>query len=134
MSERLIEIVGSGFVIFVAGFVVWPPSDAFWQWWTVFSDGQGAALVRLVAMTVLPVILGYAISAIGGVQFTNITIGGGLAFVIGMLLIAFSLSPDSPSHHLLYGCFLVITLLGAAVGNRVTTDREAQSKNQSGSI
>lgn len=130
MSNRLIEIALSGIVVFIAGFVLWPPTDSIWQWWTVISEGPEMGLIVLIVLIGLSTATGLGLSTVGNIRPSNLIIGGILAFITGMLLIALIISPDSPSHFLLYGFILVFVFLGAAIGYAASFTRNLYSNKR----
>ena len=133
MKNRLIEVALSGIVIFVAGFVLWPPTDTIWQWWTVISEGPEMGLIVLIVLIGLSTATGLGLSTVGNIRPSNLITGGILAFIIGMSLISLIISPDSPSHFLLYGFILVLVFLGAAIGYAVSFTRRSYSNKRTGS-
>ncbi|WP_126662027.1 hypothetical protein [Haloterrigena salifodinae] len=134
MSKRLIEIAVSSAVIFLAGVILWPPSETSWQWWTVLSAGPEMGLLILVVVIGVSTATGLGLSTVGGVRPSNLLTGGILAFIIGMALISVSISPDSPSHFLLYGFILVLVFLGAAIGYAISSTGDSQSNNRTESV
>lgn len=133
MGNRLIEVTLSGIVIFIAGFVLWPPTDSIWQWWTVISEGPEMGLIVLIVLIGLSTATGLGLSTVGNIRPSNLIIGGILAFITGMLLINLIISPDSPSHLLLYGFILVFVFLGAAIGYAVSFTQKLYSNKRTGS-
>jgi hypothetical protein len=133
MWWRLGEIILSSVVIFIAGFILWPPNDTIWQWWTVIAEGPERGLIVLVVLIGLSVATGLGLSTVGDVRPSSLLIGGILAFIAGMILIRFIISPDSPSHFLLYGFILVLVFLGAAIGYVISSNDNSQSSNRPGS-
>ncbi|WP_336327458.1 hypothetical protein [Halovenus sp. HT40] len=52
-------------------------------------------------------------------RLTNFAIGGCVAFVLLMLIISATMSPDSPVHWILYGVILVGILAGALIERKL---------------
>ena len=127
MSSRLREIGIGAIVVFAAGFVLWPPDELFWQWWTVLPEAAQTESLVLVLLTVLAGAVGIAATALSGIRPSNLAIGGLVAYAVGMALISLSMSPESPVHLLLYGFILVVVLLGAGGWSRIRTADETDS-------
>lgn len=128
MTSRLREIGVSMLLLFGAGFVLWPPHDVGWQWWTALPEPARTDAVVLALLTVPAGAVGIAATALGDVRPSNLAIGGVLAYAVGMTLIRLSLSPESPVHLLLYGYILVVALLGASAWQQLSVAREPGSE------
>ncbi|WP_135535944.1 hypothetical protein [Halostella pelagica] len=110
MNRRITEIFVSTTVLFVSCYLLWPPNNVYWvSIGEQIGDSLTIALVLLVAGGV-----GVGIAIASQISLSNLGIGGGLAYVLGMFLINRTMSPNSPVHLYLYGVLLLCILLGAA--------------------
>ena len=116
MRREAIETLGSSIIIFVTGYIIWPPSVNSW-WWEILPGSSD--FIVLAALLAICVPVGIGISALIGIRLSHLTLGGFLAYLTGMMLIDSMIQPDSPAHYIGYGSILLFIFLGAAVWNAV---------------
>ena len=133
MGVNPIEVAASAVALFVVGIVLWPPTNALWQWWRVLPESMRGDLVLLAMLLVPSGAVGAGLSRLGGVGLAELVVGGFLAYAIGMCLIEIGIEPDSPAHLLLYGTILVGAFLGAVGGNAIGADRGDTAENRTDS-
>jgi hypothetical protein len=56
------------------------------------------------------------------VSLASFGLGGGVAYVVGMVLIDILTTPDSPVHYILYAGLLVCALLGGVASDRILAE------------
>ncbi len=111
LEHPLTEATVSAVFVFVAGYVVWPPTTFHWE----FLEGVVGGAVLLALLAVLCVVLGAAFAVVTGVRLSTFVAGGIAAYLVGMWGISRIMTPDSPVHFVLYGVFLVLFVAGVAV-------------------
>ncbi|WP_132057904.1 hypothetical protein [Halorussus amylolyticus] len=110
MSRDVPEILLSGILAFVVGYLIWPPRRVYW---TAVSDVVGVPVTLLLVAGVC-VGVGVVVCLFASISPRNFAGGGLVAYLVGMVLIESILVPDSPVHLLLYGGVLVCLVVGVA--------------------
>ncbi len=110
MERRVSEICLSGVFIFLTGFSVWPPGNVYWN-----GLAARAGFVTTIAVVmILCGIIGVGIALLSDVSIVNLVTGGGIAYVIGMALLATVVSPFSAWEYVVvYGVFFLGFVSGA---------------------
>lgn len=108
MLRGSLETLVSGILIFLAGYLIWPPRDVYW---VAISDKLGESLTILI---VVGICIGFGIVVRGTTPITSIhfAIGGLIAYFIGMSLIEGAIDPISPVHFYGYGLMLLFMMFG----------------------
>lgn len=108
MLRGPLETLISGVLIFLAGYLIWPPRDVYWG---AVADVVGVSLTFLI---IAGICLGFGIVVrrTTPIKSVNFVIGGLIAYIIGMSLIEGTFDPISPVHLYAYGVMLVLMIFG----------------------
>ena len=104
------EAIASGVAVFAFGYLLWPPGQVYW---TAVSNVIGGPLSLLVVAG-LAVAFGVLLGRTTPIRPGAFVAGGLLAYLLGMLLIESTTTPDSPVHRYWYGFLLVCAIVGHA--------------------
>jgi len=112
MPSTLRSVAVSAAFVFLVGAVLWPPRAVYWtRLAAVVGDGVTLAVVGLLALA-----LGAAFARTTAVDARAVAAGGVVAYVVGMVLIEATLTPDSPVHFVWYAALGACLVGGAALG------------------
>jgi drug/metabolite transporter (DMT)-like permease len=112
MFRDAFETIVSGILIFAIGYLLWPPFPGQFYWGGV-SDVVGGFVTLLVVIG-LCFSFGFIVRKATPITPVNFAIGGLLAYLVGMYLIAATMEPDSPVHWLGYGLMVAGMIFGHA--------------------
>jgi len=121
LDHPLTEASVSAVFVFVAGYVLWPPTTFHWE---PVADIFGGG-VLLVFLAALCLVLGAAFVYVTGVSLSTFAAGGVAAYAVGMWGIGQAMTPDSPVHFLLYGVFLALFVVGATASEAYSRRKES---------
>lgn len=132
MRDSVTEILASAIVVSVLGYVVWPLGDVPWRWVTRVPESLSSDLEVLVVVLLVTGIVGFGLLTGSRIRFTNLAIGGVLAYVFWMGTLALVFSFHEPLLPVIsYGLVLVGVLLGALVGETVTRQSNVGNRTRS---
>lgn len=110
MLRDVLEIIGSGVMIFVVGYLIWPPGYFYWD---AVSDVAGGSITFLI-ITGICVGFGIVVRRSTPLPPVNFAVGGLIAYLVGMNLVEATMEPGSPVHLFVYGFTLICTIIGHA--------------------
>lgn len=116
MDIRIPEIIKSAIALSVVGYAVWPWGDVPWKWIAYLPESVDGDLEIAILTIALTAAIGFGILAVTEIRFADFALGGILAYVFWMGILAIAVSLHEPLlPPTTYGLVLLGVLLGAGI-------------------